>query len=137
MNTWLYQMNNKEGWTPGDYRLTVWEGETVDWPTGRITSPSKEQPQPGDVVMFFFTRSSTPSPGIYGWALVTEVHPKSQRFHFRALPHSDMLKIDPIYDEVIEQLVERVRGKFKQGTMWSIVRADFIILKDQIQKHES
>jgi len=48
-----------------------------------------------------------------------------------------MLKIDPIYDEVIEQLVERVRGKFKQGTMWSIVRADFIILKDQIQKHES
>ena len=129
-------MSNKEGWAPADYRLIVWEGEVVDWPTGRITSPTNEKPTPGDVVMFFFTKSSTPHPGIYGWALITKVNRKGDRIHFRALPPSDMLKIDPIYDEVIEQLIERVRGKFRQGTMWSIVRADFIILKDQIRKHE-
>ena len=137
MQTWLYQMSGKDGWTPEDYRLAVWEGTAVDWPTGRVTRGGNEPLRAGDVVFFFFTRSSTQYPGLYGWALVTKVRTRSDKFHFRALPYSDMLKIDPIYNEVVEQLVDRVRGKFKQGTMWSIVRADFIILKDQIRKYES
>ena len=67
MQTWLYQMSDKDGWTPEDYRLSVWEGETVDWPTGRVTKRSAEDLKSGDVVFFFFTKTTTPQPGLYGW----------------------------------------------------------------------
>jgi len=135
MQTWLYQMSDKDGWTPEDYRLSVWEGETVDWPTGRVTKRSAEDLKSGDVVFFFFTKTTTPQPGLYGWALITKVRPRSDRFQFRALPHSDVLKVDPIYNTVTKRLIERIRGNFNQGTMWSIEEADSVILKNQIRKH--
>lgn len=83
----------------------------------------------------FFTRSGNEDPGVYGWAVVTKVAKRTNKVQFRALPPSDYLKVDPLWNDVVEQVVERVRGKVKQGTMWRVPRTDFSVLRDQIRRH--
>jgi len=138
MNAWLYQMNTKK-WTPEEYQDEVAEGEEICWPTKKITNPGGEDLKPGDLVIFFFTRTSTKFSGLYGWAEITDVKRKKRgnRFSFQALPPSDILKRDPIHNDIIHKVQDRVRRKMFQGTMWPIATKDFNILKHQIRKHES
>jgi len=134
MQAWLYQMRSREGWCPEDYRLRVWEGATADFPVGRITSRGKAVLTLGDLVVFFFTRAGTDDPGIYGWAVVTKLIKRGERMEFRALPPSDYLKVDPIWNPIVEAAAERIRATVKQGTMWHIVPTDLALLRDQIRK---
>jgi hypothetical protein len=66
---------------------------------------------------------------------VKEKLEKISKVEFRALPPSDYLKVDPLWNDVVEQVVERVRGTVKQGTMWRVPRNDFSVLRDQIRRH--
>jgi hypothetical protein len=116
MQSWLYQMRSLPDWGPKDFRLEVWEGSEVAWTTGRIST--KTEVQPGDLTFLFFAPSGTDDPGLCGWGLITAV--PAGRVRFRPLPRTDVLKVDPIWDDAMKKIIDRIRGKVKQGTMWPI-----------------
>ena len=118
MSMWLYQMN-QESWAPGRYRCEIWEGERWSWGVGRKVG-AKQQPQPGDTVVFFYARTGGADPGFYGWAVITEWLPEQDTLYFRPMAPSDQLKMHPWWDKEVIALAEDIRGKVKQGTLWRI-----------------
>jgi hypothetical protein len=68
MNAWLYQMALRKEWSPEDYRVEVWEGQEVTWPSGKLTGAKGGKIIPGDVIFLFFAQTHNVSPGIYGYA---------------------------------------------------------------------
>lgn len=119
MAMWLYQMNQQR-WPPNSYRLEIWEGERWNWPVGRLVGA--DEPQIGDVLVFFYAPSGGVEPGFYGWALILEWEEggKERRVHFRTVAPSDHLKMHPWWDKEAERLAREVRGSVKQGTMWQV-----------------
>src|SRR4051812_45654936 len=105
MAAWLYQMAENQAWTPGDYRLSVWEGETVTWPHHKIMRRESTGPEAGDPIILFFAKSRTDSPGIYGCGVILQVHTKREELTFRVVFPSDFLKIKPLWDTTIDELI--------------------------------
>jgi hypothetical protein len=120
MNPWLYQMAEDEDWTPDDFRLTVWEGEPVTWSHKKVMPAASLKPAPGDPVVFFFAKSRTKAPGICGWGVIVKAYPKKEEFTFRAVFPTDLLKMNPIWDNEIEELINNVRGPHPRGTTWAM-----------------
>jgi hypothetical protein len=135
VQAWLYQMRRRHDWSPEQYRLEVWKREPLTWPVGHLTGGSKDQVAPGDLLVFFFTRTGNEDPGLYGWAVVTKLSKRKDDVEFVPLPPTDYLKIDPIWNPIVEEWVERIRGKAKQGTMWRISAAELAVLRDQVRRH--
>ena len=119
MSAWLYQMS-LEQWPPSSYRLDVWENERWSWPVGKVQS--KGRPAPGDRLFFFYAPSGGTEPGFYGWAIVLEwpAGDDDTRVRFRPASPSDHLKMCPWWDDEVKSIVNRVRGRVKQGTVWRI-----------------
>ena len=120
MSAWLYQMAEGEDWTPEDYRLAIWEGESVTWGHGKVISRDAHGPGAGDPVIFFFAKSRTRMPGICGWGVILNVFPRKRKIKFRAVFPTDLLKMYPIWDRRIEVLINAVRGPHPRATMWKI-----------------
>lgn len=120
MNPWLYQMAEDEDWTPEDFRLTVWEGNTVTWSHKKIMPAGSHKPEPGDPIVFIFAKSRTKAPGICGWGVILKVYAKKEEFSFRAVPPTDVLKMSPIWDNEVEDLINQVRGPHPRGTTWAM-----------------
>jgi len=120
MNAWLYQMVIRNEWSPEDYRVEVWEGQNVTWPSGKVTGAEANEVIRGDVIFLFFAETRNPSPGIYGVGIITDYFPRRREISFRVCPPSDHLKTDPLWDDDIKQAIARIRGKVLQGTMWRI-----------------
>ena len=120
MNPWLYQMAEDEDWTPADFRVSVWEREPVTWEHKKVMSSNRLKPAVGDPIVFFFAKSRTKVPGICGWAVITKVYPRKEEFTFCAVPPTDLLKMDPLWDNEIDELVNNVRGAHPRGTTWAI-----------------
>ena len=124
MNAWLYQMALRKEWSPEDYRVEVWEGQEVTWPSGKLTGAEGDKVIPGDVIFLFFAQTHNVSPGIYGVGIITRYSPGRGEITFRVCPPSDHLKTDPLWDNNIKQAIGRIRGRFAQGTMWQIPSED-------------
>ena len=119
MSTWMYQMNQQR-WPPERYRLEIWEGERWNWPVGRKV-PADETPLPGDVVVFFNSKSGAPDPGFYGWAVILEWYTVVPvNMYFRPVAPSDALKMNPWSDDHALTLADDIRGRVKQGTLWRV-----------------
>jgi len=116
---WLYQMS-AEGYSIEEYRAEVWEGEIVKWPTGSVRTDSGNKVAPGDVVILVFVRTGAKEPGICGWGIVTNYKDEKELFSFRPTHPSDYLKMNPIWDDDVSDLLNSIRGPMKQGTMWEM-----------------
>ncbi len=124
MTTWLYQMSPKY-WSPERYRYEIWEGEKWAWSVGS-KAMGENVPQAGDTVIFFFAPSGGNDPGFYGWAVVIDWYSDSNTpLMFRPATPSDHLKMHPWWDESAQQLADKIRGKFKQQTLW-VVHDDLV-----------
>jgi hypothetical protein len=139
MASWLYQMttNDEDPWGPNEYRLDVWQGDSITWPVGNVKVRGMSDIRAGDVIVLFFAKSGTAEPGIYGWGVITNlVRGKSrQRIKFKVTPPSDFLKMSVCWDLELEKLVDSIRGGFKQGTMWAIKPEEFEEIKRKINRH--
>jgi signal peptidase I len=119
MTTWLYQLSPKV-WSPDRYRLEIWEGERWNWPVGE-KHPASEIPEPGDIIVFFYSPTGGIDPGYYGWAIVLEwFEGSSSPLYFRPVAPSDYLKMRPWWNEDANNLANKIRGAVKQGTMWKL-----------------
>jgi hypothetical protein len=119
MTTWLYQIS-PEQWSPERYRFEIWEGERWAWPVGSKSSGG-ELPEPGDVIVFFYSPTGGMDPGFYGWAVVLEWFPGSSTpLAFRPVAPSDHLKMHPWWDDEAIELADVIRGKMKRRTLWIV-----------------
>jgi hypothetical protein len=127
-------MSIPQGWDPRDYRLKVWEDRPIRWPVGKIVSRGLKEITPGDAIILFFVKTGKDYPGIYGWGVIDKYNEQRNEIVFQVTPSSDYLKTDPIGDEDVEKLIDRIRGKGKQGTLWGISRDEFSILCNKVRE---
>jgi hypothetical protein len=140
MNYWPYQMaahgdakdDPDERWRPNDFRRDVSEGETVTW---KWHKPMNIQPRggicpaPGDKIVFFFCKTglrATERAGVYGFGAIERFSNVEGRFlRFSVFPPTDALKRKPLWDREMRRLIDRIRGKWNQGTMWQMNVSQF------------
>jgi len=137
MKPWLYQMAENEDWSPEAFRLTVWEGKSVTWEHKKVISQRGLKPAPGDPVVFFFAKSRTKAPGICGWAVIVKVHPRKKEFTFRAVPPTDFLKMNPVWDKEVETLINTIRGANPRGTTWAMSADQYAAAARKIRSYAS
>ena len=123
MTGWLYQMS-VDYWDLEDYRLEVWEGQNVRWRVGQIDPNCKNEIEPGHIVYLFYVKSGNIEPGIYGWGIILNYNEEKGIIHYRPVFPSDYLKMNPIWNDDVSLLMDNIRGKFKQRTMWEIIDDD-------------
>jgi len=131
MAYWLYQMSSSV-WSSGLYRLEVWEGEHTNWQINRKV-PQNKSPQTGDIMVLFYAPSGESDPGIYGWAVVIRFDGYEARF----MPSSpsDYLKMNPVWNDDVKKIIDKIRGPVKTGTVWEIEESLFKQLRQKIAKH--
>ena len=134
MTAWLYQMAEDESWTPESYRLAVWEGKDVTWEHKKIMAKGGAEPQAGEPLILFFAPSRTKAKGICGWAVILKRYAKRGEITFRAVPPTDRLKMSPIWDSDVEELVNSVRGPHPRGTLWQMSDAHYAAFCGRILK---
>jgi hypothetical protein len=136
---WLYQMssggsgglwtdNQNKPWYPSSYRQDVIEGQSVIWNVGKIYLRNQGPVSKDDTVIFFFCKSGeidpktrTFQPGIYGWGkIITPPQLGHNEIEFVARPPSDYLKIKVLWDKDINRIINEIRVRQYQGTMWPI-----------------
>jgi len=132
MACWLYQMS-ADLYSQGRYRTEVWEGNPVtNWSIGESKRKPKEV-LPGDIVVLFFARTGAVDPGIYGWGVITLFD--KEVIDFRPASPSDYLKMNPLWDDEISAIVDRIRGGMPQGTMWPVDDGTLEQLRQKIAAH--
>ena len=131
MAFWLYQMSAKE-WSHGRYRAEVWEGNDTTWDTKKI-APAGSSPELGDVVVLFYAPTVSKDPGVYGWAIVLWCD--GEEIRFRPASPSDHLKMNPLWDDRVGAIIDQIRGKVAQGTMWKIPIDLMGLLRQAITQH--
>jgi hypothetical protein len=118
---WFYQLSESV-WPHTSYRIDIWENERWSWPVGNKISKGAN-PQPGDTVVFFYTKSCS-EPGFYGWAVVLSwedgKNGDKDRLYFRPVSPSDRLKMHPWGTAEAMKLGDDVKGKMHQATLWLI-----------------
>lgn len=132
MAHWLYQMNAKS-YSHERYRTEVWEGNLVtNWSIGE----SKRRPKevlPGDIVILFFVRAGASEPGIYGWGIITLFD--KEVINFRPASPSDYLKMNPLPESDIIQVIDKIRGGMPQSTMFPVADDQLKDLREKIAEH--
>jgi hypothetical protein len=131
MTVWLYQMSG-ESYSPEEYREAFWEGEIVRWPTGNVRKISDCEIFLGDTIIFAFVKTGTQEPGIYGWGIVVNHDKGKASVSFRPTTPSDYLKMNPLWDDDISNLLDVIRGTVKVGTMWEIKNDIALKIKKRI-----
>ena len=132
MTCWLYQMNAKL-YSHERYRAEVWEGNLVtNWSIGESKRKPKEVLR-GDIVILFFTKTGAVNPGIYGWGIITLFD--KEVIDFRPAPPSDYLKIKPVPEEEVSELINKIRGRMPEGTMWKVNEEVLGQLRQKVAEH--
>ena len=136
---WLYQMSSS-WWSPEEYRLTVWEGQVVRWPTARVRWGKQQNIHAGDLLLLFFCPTGTEDWGIYGCGIINRYNEVREEISFQVLPPSDYLKMSPCADDQLYEMVRKIR-KGKQGSdpeRWTMYDMSFEHLEDlrlKIREH--
>ena len=117
MSMWLYQLNQKNH-PPSAFRYDIWENQRWHWDYGM--KRGAKQIEAGDTVVFFYSVSAGDDPGIYAWAVIERCSPNDNTIYFIPTAPSNHLKMDPWWDDEAEQLVNKIRGKVKQGTLFPV-----------------
>lgn len=154
MPAWLYQMSSggsgglwhssqNTPWYPSSYRQEVIEGEQILWDVGKIYFREQHSISAGDTVIFFFCKTGQKDPvtgdfkpGIYGWGKI--IHPPDEsckQIEFAVEPPSDDLKNVVLWGREIERIINEIRGRQNQGTIWPINESQLLKLRRQITKY--
>jgi hypothetical protein len=120
-----------ENYSPEEYRETIWEREVTRWLAGNVRTNSGIKISPGDTLIFVFVKTGTQEPGIYGWGVVIKY--KAGNVFFRPCYPSDYLKMNPIWDDDISNLIDAIRGPVKKGTMWEVSGDHAVKLKEKVR----
>jgi hypothetical protein len=131
MGYWLHQLSSNI-WPSGDYKVEVWEKEATNWMIGRKV-PKDNSPKTGDTMIMYYAPANEPDPGIYGWALVIRFDDREIRFI--PMPPSDYLKMNPVWDDEVKNIIGQVRGRTAVGTLWEIEDSLFKQLRKKIAEH--
>lgn len=134
MAHWLYQMST-DYFPLNRYRTEVWEETTVtNWHIGESTHKPTDV-QPGEIIILFYAKTGTPDPGIYGWGIVTFFD--REAINFRPVSPSDYLKMNPLWDDDISDIVDGIRGGMPQGTMYRVADGTLKKIREKIAEHVS
>jgi len=134
MACWLYQMNAAR-YSHERYRTEVWEGTvTQNWTLGKSTHRPKNVMQ-GDMLILFYAKTVAIEPGIYGWSIVTFFDKEAEEMHFRPTSPSDYLKMNPLWDQQVSKIIDRVRAGMPEGTMFPVDDGTLEQLRRKIAAH--
>lgn len=132
MACWLYQIN-AENWSCERYRTEVWEGQLVtNWTIGEAKRRPKEV-SPGDTVILFFVKAGTHDSGIYGWGIITSFY--KEYIDFRPAPPSDYLKMNPVPEKEVIGIIDKIRGRMPELTMFPVDDDELKHLRQKIAEH--
>lgn len=134
MACWLYQMN-AEQYSHERYRTEVWEGTvTQNWTLGKSTHRPKNV-MPGGILILFYAKTVAIEPGIYGWGIITFFDKEAEEMHFRPTSPSDYLKMNPLWDDEINNIINQIRGGMPEGTIWKVDNGTLEQLRRKIAAH--
>src|SRR5687768_10416340 len=134
MSAWLYQMTAGPDWSLERYRVRIWEGKRITWPTGRVARGSAGNIDGGQLLVLCFSKTGSEDPGVYGYGIVLSP-PRGDRFSFRVVPPSDRLKADPAWNPGVEEWLDKVRGPVRQGTMWALNHEELTDIRQLVREH--
>jgi hypothetical protein len=134
MAFWLYQMR-VDYYSHDRYRAEVWEGAVVqNWTLGESKRRPKEV-TPGDLLVLFYAKAGATEPGIYGWGIVTFFDRKTGEMHFRPAPPSDYLKMNPVPEEDVIKIIDKIRAGMPQRTIFPIGDEELKKIRQKIAAH--
>jgi hypothetical protein len=129
MAMWLYQMSS-DYWAPERYREEVWEGDESSFTRGTVRTG--DTPESGDSILLWYAKTKAKGePGIYGWGVLLGV--REDIIRWRPVFPSDYLKLDPLFDRELSDLIVSIRGPMPQGTMWSLSKSEVETLRRRIR----
>ena len=129
MTMWLYQVN-PEFWSVEDYRYDSWEGEVNEWMHGNINGD--EYPQRGDTLLVWFDKGAAEEPGLHGWGVVMDLDLLEKSILFRPVFPSDLMKMAPMTEKKIFEIIEGTKGEFPVGTMWPLSLEDEKTIREMV-----
>ncbi len=133
MSTWLYQLNAKD-WPPETFRYEIWEGKPWRWGYG--SKRGGAELKVGDTLIFFYAPSGCDDPGFYGWAVLERHREEDALLYFTPAAPTNRLKMDPWWEEAeTKALVDKIRGKMPQATLFIIERDELKILRSALRRH--
>jgi hypothetical protein len=106
-------------WSINSFQKEVKEGRAVDWETRKIMF-SNNKPAAGDIIIFFYVKSKTFTPGICGIGIITKYLPRRRRIYFVPIPPTNQLKKQPWFDEQVEDYLDLIRHNAVRGTMYRL-----------------
>lgn len=132
MACWLYQMRT-EKFSHERYRTEVWEGNPVtNWGIGESTRKPKDI-QFGDTIILFYARTGAEEPGIYGWGIITLFD--KEVIDFRPASPSDYLKMNPLPEKEVIEIIDKIRGRMPEMTMFPVSKEELKHLRQKIAEH--
>jgi hypothetical protein len=117
--------------------MEIWENNNENWRLGKIT-PRGSSPEQGDIVVFYYAETHAFDCGIVGWGIVLRYDPVDRNdktikeMRFRVASPSDYLKMSPLYNKNIEDVIDEIRGNPKQGTLWVISEKQMNVIRKEI-----
>jgi len=131
MSMWIYQLN-QENWSPEIFRYEIWEQQRWSWPYGKKVGD--DNPAPGDTLVFFYAPRGGNEPGIYGWAVIERWDGESKTVYFIPATPTDYLKMDPWWDEDAKKILNEIRGRMKQATLFLVPKDKVFAIRHGIKK---
>lgn len=118
MSSWLYQIK-EDSLSQNRYRYEVWEGKIItNWWDIEDVKQWPNNVEYGEIIIVFFASKKSVDPGIYGWGCISSFNQGVLNF-IPVIP-SDYLKMDPLWDNEIDELIDKIRLKTPQSIMYEI-----------------
>lgn len=122
MSMWLYQLSQNSPWPPERFRLEIWEGRPWHWNHGNKIGDG--EPDAGDTLVLFYSKSGGAGFGFYGWAVIEKYDGKSEpdypTLYFTPTAPTDHLKMDPWNTAEAQKLVDAIRGRVPLATLFLV-----------------
>ncbi len=133
MQAWLYQMSS-DYYNPNEYRVEVWEGRPIVWSVGKVVARGLGEVLLGDSLVLFYAKSRNLYPGIYGWGVIARYSQRRSEIEFQPTFPSDYLKMYPLWDKKVEKLINGVRGRMTQATLWGLKLEEYRLVCELINE---
>lgn len=113
---WVYQLSAGDwDWDQNSYRLEVAEGERVAWPVGK--KQTKREPQAGERLVCWWAKTNAKEYGVMGWGVLDgQAYGAGIRWH--PYPPSNQWAMSPLRSDHLEAVIDKIRGRMRQATLF-------------------